>query len=100
MKRKAASRSTSSNQPVETIGAAGTSTGARIEHVEDIPTETNAGLIVQAIFIIYFAAGTTVRERDIWVDDADSVEYRVLSVTQAYGMNAIDHVEVRAVKVL
>lgn len=100
MQCKVASRTELSGQPVETIGSAGSSVGVRIEHVEDIPTETPAGLIAQAIYIIYFASGTTVKERDIWVDDADAAEYRIISVAQAYGMSAIDHVEARAVKVM
>ena len=96
---KSASRGELNNQPIETIGDAGTAMPARIEHIEDIPMDMGGGgLMVQSIYLFYIPGTPTIKERDLI--SCDSVDYRVLSIADAYGMSTIDHVEARAVKVL
>ena len=93
-----ATRIETKKQPVETIGSAGSTVDARIEHIEDIPIDFGGGLQVQQLYLFYVTADTTVKEQDIIT--CGSVEYRVLSVKDAYGMGAaLDHKEVSAVKV-
>ena len=93
---KSSSRTETNKQPVETIGSAGSAIPARKEHIEDIPMPMGPGLVVQSVYLFYVPAGTTIKERDVVTESSE--DYRVLSVTNAYGMGAIDHIEFRAVK--
>lgn len=87
----------SGNQRVQTHGAAGSSIPARIEHIEDSIIDTAPGEIIQRMYLIYVPAATVVKDGDI-VTDANSVTYKVISVSDAYAMSAIDHKEITALK--
>lgn len=85
------------NQRVQTHGAAGSPIPARIEHIEDSIMPVDFGEVVQRMYLIYVPASTTVKDGDI-VTGADSTTYKVISVMDAYGMSALDHKELTAVK--
>lgn len=94
---KAVALGLSGNQRVQTHGSAGDSIPARIEHIEDSIIPDAIGEIVQRMFLIYVPADTTVKDGDI-VTSADGLTYKVISVMDAYGMSALDHKEITALK--
>lgn len=93
---KSASRTESGNQPVQTIGSAGSAISARKEFVEASIVDTGFGEAVQQRFIFYLPKGTTVKEGDIIVEDSE--DYKVIAANDAHGMRAVDHIEAWAVK--